>query len=452
MKKERAQRKYSKKFINRVRMYIKSYKHILPSVFFGILLIGMLVSMIIPLRPNFSEKEKRKLAEFPDFSFSALLNGSYFRKIDTWFSDTFPMRDGMISLNSKLGELRGFGDRIYGLNNNVAQTIPQASAPAEASKTDNMQPTDEEAEPSVPDQEGEDTQVLSNIIVIGNAGYEYCSFNKISSDKYVSVINKTAKALKGQSRIYSMLVPLSIDIMISDNVRKGINSCDQSAAMDYIYGSLSSDANYVNIFKTMRMHRDEYIYYRTDHHWTALGAYYAYCDLAKAAGFTPLTLDKFTKESYGDFLGSFFSDTNNSEMKKTPDELIAYVPKYKTKMTVTDSSGKTYNWKLVNDVSNYGVSLKYSAFSAGDNPYTVIENLSKEKGKSCLVIKESFGNAVIPYIAGHYKKVYVVDYRYYKSGFLTLAKNKKIKDIIFINNMSAVRNEKLIDKLNAVAR
>ena len=96
--------------------------------------------------------------------------------------------------------------------------------------------------------------------------------------------------------------------------------------------------------------------------------------------------------------------------------------------------------------------MKYSAFTAGDNPFTVIDNLSKEKGKTCMVIKESFGNAIIPFIAGHYKKVYVVDYRYYKKGFITFAKQNKVDDIIFINNMSAVRSEKLITRMDAIAQ
>lgn len=437
------------RFIVRVKKYIKNYKFILPSVFFGLMLVGMILSLIIPLRPSFSEKEKRELAKFPEFSVSSLVSGEFFKGVDAWFSDTFPLREAMITVNSKINEMHGFGDRIYGLNNEVS--IPDD--PKHEGEKDTTEPVSaEETEPPIPDQIDEVTQALSNIVVIGNAGYEYFTFNKTVADKYVSVINKTTASLKGQSRVFSMLVPTSIDIMISDNVRKNINSSSQSDAMDYIYSALNEDAVAVNIYKTMRMHRDEYIYYRTDHHWTALGAYYAYCKFAETAGFTQRSLDRFTKESYGDFLGSFYSDTNSSSMKKEPDELIAYVPKYETKLTATNSKGVTFNWKLVNDVSDYASSLKYSAFTAGDNPYTEIENLSKEKGKTCFIVKESFGNAVIPYIVGHYKKVYVVDYRYYKGGILTLAKDKKANDVIFINNMSAVRNTDLIERMSAITQ
>ena len=81
----------------------------------------------------------------------------------------------------------------------------------------------------------------------------------------------------------------------------------------------------------------------------------------------------------------------------------------------------------------------------------MIENKSREKGKTCVIIKESFGNAVIPYIVNNYKKVYVVDYRYYKQGFVSLAKKVKASDVIFINNMSAVCTESLVNRMDAIA-
>lgn len=444
---------YSEHFIRKVNKYIQYGKIILPFIFFGILIVGLLVSLIIPLRPSFSEAEKRELAKFPHFSFSALIDGSFFKGVDLWYSDTFPFREKMISVNSFLEEMRGFGDRIYGLNDNVDSFVPPEANTSNEENTSSAQTEQtEQTEPDIPDQSNMPTQTLSNIIVIGNAGYEYCSFVQSIADKYVSAVNKTASELDGFSKVYVMLAPTSIDITVSDSVRKKINSTDQSVAMDYIYGSLNSKAKAVNVYKPLRMHRDKYIYYRTDHHWTALGAFYAYCEYAKAAGFKSLNLTKnYTKESYGDFLGSFYSNTNNNEMKKTPDELIAYVPKYQTKLQYTTTSGKTYDWDLVHNVSDYVISQKYSAFAAGDNPFTKIDNLSKETGKTCLVIKESFGNAVIPFIVGNYKKVYVIDYRYYKSGFVTFAKNHKVDDVLFINNMSAVRNAPLMDKLSALA-
>ena len=447
-------KKYPKRFIKGVKKYIKLSKPLLPGLFFLCLTLGMLFSLIIPLRPTYSEFEKRELASFPKFSFSALVSGSYFKDIDTWFADTFPFRERLISANSKLSELRGVGDKIYGLNDMAVQTVPQASSEktteAESGNKEPSETTEKQTEPTVPDQINDVTQTLGGILVIGDTGYEYCSFHQGVADKYVGIINKTAQQLKGVSNVYCMVVPTSMDITMSDNVRKGINSCDQSEVAKYIYDSLNTGAKSVDLYTQLRMHRDEYVYFRTDHHWTALGAYYAYAKFCETAGYKPMSLEKYEKVSYGDFLGSFYGDTNNSAMKKNPDELIAYLPPYKSSLTFTNTQGKSFNWELVHDVSNYPISEKYNSFAGSDNPFTVIENLSKEKGKTCLVIKESFGNAMIPFLVGKEKKVYVIDYRYYKKGIITFAKQNKIDDVLFINNASAVRSDTLIERMRVI--
>ena len=447
-------KKYPKQFIIRVKKYIKLSKSLLPGLFFLCLTLGMLFSLIIPLRPTYSDVEKRELAKFPEFSFTALVSGSYFKDIDTWFADTFPFREGLITVNSKLSELRGVGDRIYGLNDMAVQTVPEVTSGKEPENTgeeETSATTEKQTEPTVPDQINDVTQTLGGVLVIGDSGYEYCSFHQNVADKYAGIINKTAKELKEISSVYCMVVPTSMDITISDNVRKGINSCDQSEVAKYIYDSLNTGAKTVDLYTQLRMHRDEYVYFRTDHHWTALGAYYAYEKFCETAGYKPITLDKYKKVSYGDFLGSFYGDTNNSAMRKNPDELIAYLPPYKSSLTFTNPEGKSFNWDLVHDVSNYPISQKYNSFAVSDNPFTVIENLSKEKGKTCLVIKESFGNAMIPFLVGKYKKVYVIDYRYYKKGIIAFAKQNKINDVLFINNASAVRSDTLIERMRLIA-
>lgn len=447
-------KKYPKSFIARVKKYIKLSKSLLPGLFFLCLTLGMLFSLIIPLRPTYSDVEKRELAKFPEFSFTALVSGSYFKDIDTWFADTFPFREGLITVNSKLSELRGVGDRIYGLNDMAVQTVPEVTSGKEPEKTEKEETSatiEKQTEPTVPDQINDVTQTLGGVLVIGDSGYEYCSFHQNVADKYAGIINKTAKELKGISSVYCMVVPTSMDITISDNVRKGINSCDQSEVAKYIYDSLNTGAKTVDLYTQLRMHRDEYVYFRTDHHWTALGAYYAYEKFCETAGYKPITLDKYKKVSYGDFLGSFYGDTNNSAMRKNPDELIAYLPPYKSSLTFTNPEGKSFNWDLVHDVSNYPISQKYNSFAGSDNPFTVIENLSKEKGKTCLVIKESFGNAMVPFLVGKYKKVYVIDYRYYKKGIIAFAKQNKINDVLFINNASAVRSDTLIERMRLIA-
>ena len=185
-------RKHGRKYINAVKKSVKLYKVILPCAFVGMLVLGLFVSLLIPLRPSFSENEKRELARFPSFSLSALFDGSFFRGIDSWFSDTFPFREAMISANEKLENLRGFGDKIYGLNNEVVNNPIPSQDSTDSVPTES---TTEEKEPTLPDPDklGEVVQKLSSIVTIGNAAYEYCSFNQGVADEYASVVNRTAK-------------------------------------------------------------------------------------------------------------------------------------------------------------------------------------------------------------------------------------------------------------------
>lgn len=104
---------------------------------------------------------------------------------------------------------------------------------------------------------------------------------------YTAAVNKAASQLAGKANVYDMIVPTSMDITLPASVRKSVNSSDQRKALDYMYGSLSEAVRKVDVYDTLRNHRDEYIYFRTDHHWTALVAYYAYQDYAGRAGREP---------------------------------------------------------------------------------------------------------------------------------------------------------------------
>lgn len=473
--KKRRNRNEKIRYVNLVgqpekRWYQTNKRKIETISFFCVLFVGMIVSLIIPLRPTFSETEKRELAKFPEFNVQALVKGTYFADIDTWFADTFPFRESLTTLNSKLTSWYGFGDKVSSLNGVVADEIPDAPnttlPPLTTDKTETTAPnettdpientTDKVSEPSSVAPESttdapKKTQTLGGILVVGNSGYEYYNFIQSTADEYARCVNSLNANLKGtKTKVYDIVVPTSIDITLDESTRNSVQSSNQQKAIDYIYASMDKKVKTVDIYTTLKQHSDEYIYYRTDHHWTALGAYYSYVELMKAKGDAPLNLEKnFTKTSYGDFLGSFYTDTNkNKKLEKKPDDLIAYVPKFKTDMFFLESDGDKITWPIVNDVSSYPTGYKYSAFAGGDNKYTRVKNLSEDAKGSCIVIKESFGNAMIPFIAGNYKYVYVIDYRYWNGSLSELAKEKKADDVIFINNISATRNKALVQSLS----
>lgn len=461
----------------------KSKRKVQVIAFSTVLLAGMVLSLIIPLRPTISASEKRELAKFPEFSVEALVSGDYFDGIDAWFSDTFPFREAITGINTKLNEWYGFGDKVSAMNNNTGDEIPDvptrpadnviqtpqtSEAPSEttsesttadtsettpAPSETQTEPTSEKPTEPKKDPEPKKTQTLGGVLIAGKAAYEYYNFVQSTADRYIRSVSHAGKMLYGKAAVYDVLIPTSIDITLDDATRKNVSSNDQKKAIDYFYGSMSKKVKTVDIYETLRGHRKEYIYYRTDHHWTALGAYYAYADVIKAAGKTPVDIKKMEEVNYGEFLGSFYSDTKqNKKLKKNADELIAYQPYYSTTLKYIDSKGNTYNWPLVNNVSDYNTAYKYSCFAAGDQPYVKVVNNDIDSKDTCVVVKESFGNAMIPFFAGNYKKVYVLDYRYWHGDFYDFIEKKGVSDVYFLNNMSATRNSMLVDSLEKLCR
>ena len=128
------------------------------------------------------------------------------------------------------------------------------------------------------------------------------------------------------------------------------------------------------------------------------------------------------------------------------------MPKDTNSIAITQNDGSPLNWMVVSDVSTWAASSKYSCFIGGDNAWSVIENPAVTDGSACIVIKESFGNAFVPFLVPDYQKVYVVDYRYISKvkgdKLSALVDATGAKDVLFINNVSATRNESL---MNAVA-
>ncbi len=418
--------------------------------FLVMLFAGAGVSVFVP-RATESELEKRELAKFPKFTFASFFDGSYFNDISIWYADSFPGRDMFIDANTKIKSLHGFGgDSINSLADSNADEIPDAGeAPVPVTLPDLEEITDAEEE----EDDGGDALVqnLGAVLIVDKAAYEYYNFSRSAADKYASTINLATSQLKGKARVYDVIVPTSTDITMSPSARKSVNSSDQKKAIDYMYSVISADAVKVRCFDAIYAHRDEYIYFATDHHWTARGAYYAYCEYAKAAGLTPAALTDFEEKNFGEFLGAFYTDTNkNPVLEKNPDTVYAYAPKGNVKLTFTDKKGNKTNWNVVTDVSSWNKNSKYSTFIGGDNPYTHIVNHDKTDGSSCVVIKESFGNAFVPFLTANYAEVHVIDYRYWNGNLADFVVSNSVDDVIFVNNISATRNNSLINSLGKI--
>ncbi len=424
------------------------------AVFFVMLFTGTIFSLILPLRPTVSESEKRVLTDFPEFTFQSFADGTYFAGIDTWFSDTFPMRDKFTLCNEKIKRLYGFRKSMIHGEVVAGDEIPEYDYPDSTSQkdeeqTDNSDYIEEETtEAAEPAQQGEK---FGSVYVLEDSAYAYYSFLKDNSDRYTELVNSLSKMLEGQSDLYNMIVPTSIDIVLDGNIRRGLTSSDQYAAIMYMQSRMNSSVKKVNVYSALKARKDEYIYFRTDHHWTALGAYYAYCEFVKSMGLEPNTLDSYECINMGQFNGSFCSQTGVASLKNNPDNVVAYKPISTNSMKFL-KKGAMINYNIITDVSDWNKSSKYSAFIGGDNPYSQIHNPERTDGSSCVVIKESFGNAFVPFIADHFQDIYVIDYRYYSGTISDLVKEKDIGTVLLLNNVAATSTDARINELKKVCR
>lgn len=312
---------------------------------------------------------------------------------------------------------------------------------------------DETEEPEYPyiEMTGE-LKDYGNVIAVGDTAYELYSYASETADKYAALVNGTADALDGQVRVIDVMIPLSSGITLPDELYGEIPSSGQKSALNKLTEKMNDNVVVVNPYENLMQHRNEYIYFRTDHHWTADGAYYAYETLCQETGMEPIGREARESVDFEGFVGSFYKDTGEDpELKEHPDTVRAYYPvSQNTSLTYTTTEGRTNDWKVIWDVNDYGSSMKYSTFIAGDNPYTVIKNEELEDGPRCVVVKESFGNALVPFLVDHYSRIYVIDYRYWKGSLSDFAVEKGADDLYFLNNLSMIRSDYLVGKLAGI--
>lgn len=451
-------------------------------IFTAILFIIALIGLIIPLRPKTSDIEKRTLTTFPKFTIRDFLDGDYFSSIDMWYSDTFPFREQLISVNSSLNTLYGLageeihgiigkGDEIPSAPHHESPSSPSVSPDSSSSEDSTSENTSEDGEPTEASTEmntGEDQtdkpseaettavdspydhvepEVNGAVYIAGNSAYNLFYFSLDKSNQYIDVINRAADHLSGLANVYSILVPTSTGIMLSEQQQSKLGCSSSSGAIDYMYSSMNANVRTVPIFDELMRHRDEYIYFRTDHHWTALGAYYAYRMYAAVAGFTPHELSDFETKEFSGFLGTYYASSNQSPaLSATPDTVVAYMPIGTNSMTFYDAALNPTKWFVVNDVSGYKASNKYSCFIGGDNAYSVIENPAVTDGSSCLIYKDSYGNPFVTFLVNHYQTVYVIDSRYYRVNLKQFVTENHVQDVIFLNNLESI-TEKTVNNL-----
>jgi hypothetical protein len=303
--------------------------------------------------------------------------------------------------------------------------------------------TDEPVQTTAPPNGGGDVpepERSGSLYIVGDSAYDLYYFNTSASDRYASLISRAANKLSGKADVYNLLIPLSYSINLDKNTQSKIGVSDGEQAINYMYSKMDSSVKKVPIFKTMQAHADEYLYFRTDHHWTALGAYYAYSVFCAVRGIQATPLSQYTVTTYDGFLGTHYSATGSSKLKA--DTITAYIPSATNAIHITDRGAARQKYSKGIVTPNIGamyaaVGSQYNCFLLGDHALGEIHNETKTDGSSILVVKESFGNAFVPFLVDSYEYVYVIDARYYDGNLVDFVTERGVDEVLFINNLSA---------------
>lgn len=444
-------------------------------VFLVILLTMGLLHFVFPEKDK-SEEEGRLLRHFPKLSFQDAKTGEQSVKIEGWFSDQFPFRSALIEVGKgwrslAFPNLNKDGKKIIPINHDLTGqddpdddpddteptdpvvTDPQPSQSTDPSHTGPDVPSTTETDPPVipPIDDGEVKSTKVGIIIIKDRAMERYYGNEKKLREYAERLNKLSAGLPAGTQLYSLVVPTAVELFAPDEYHSGYSS--QVDCIKMINDALNQNIKSVNAYDKLLQNRDKYIYYRTDHHWTGLGAYYAYVAHCESAGWTPVPLEQM--EHYkleGTYLGSLYRATKESVLKNNPDTTEGWRPvveSYKATAWDDGSMASSYQIRLNDERIKGGNS--YLNYSGGDRALLKIET-SHTSGRKILIVKDSFGNAFVPYLANHYDEIYVVDPRYYRRSIKALVSENGISDVMILNYMFGTSNATWLKGFDVIAK
>lgn len=321
----------------------------------------------------------------------------------------------------------------------TASTVTAASAQTVTAATTTEVTT---TSPQITSSESQQTPDINSYRLIGDNGilvagmdnhyrgimfyggtYGYC-------DQYVTDVKEFQAALP-QVSVYSMVIPTSVDFYNPEEYA-GYTAV-QKEKIDYIESELkSAGVTNVRVYDVLAEHTDEEIYARTDHHWMPLGAYYAAEQFCKAAGVTISPLSEYRAETYGGYVGSMYYYSSDVNLYNDPEDYTVYYSPNADKLTTTYynryySNGYESNLFVCDDASYY-----YLSFLGSDDLIAHIKTDVKN-GRNLVVIKESYGNALIPFLTEAFENIYVLDLRYCEVNAVDFCKWVDATDLLFAN-------------------
>lgn len=245
--------------------------------------------------------------------------------------------------------------------------------------------------------------------------------------------------------MYIMLAPTSQEIF-GAKIPSYTGLMSEKAFIDSVYAKMENIGT-IDCLSYISGHANEYVYYRTDHHWTSLGAFYAYQAAAKSLNYSAYGLSAFNIETASrDFRGTLYSKTLDDSI--SPDIMEYYFlanGEPTVKMTCrNDREVNVYDSLYVREFLNE--KDKYSSYTGSNVPIVTIET-NVDNGKSLLMIKDSYAHSLVPFLSKHYSKIVMVDMRYINTGLNSLVNMDEFTEVMFMYNVIGFSEDGNIPKL-----
>lgn len=367
-------------------------------VFLSLTLVFSIWNLLRPTR-SFSENENRYLAQFPEVTAEAVLDGEFSEEYETYLADQFPLRDSWISLKTRMELLIGkkdinnvyFGDDGW-LIDKYRGTL-------------------------------DEDRIADNLSKLGD-------FTAYAAEKL------------GSEHVRVMLVPTA-SAVLDNHMPPFAEDFDQAALIAQAAG-LCPDGVALDLLPVLGAHKEEPIYYHTDHHWTTLGAYYGYAAWAESIGLAPYAQEDFTVETASDaFYGTTHSKVNVSVQ---PDSILRYTPNWPVSYHLTFNLGEKESGSLYDETKLEGKD-KYSYFLGGNNPIVEITSSCGEEGRRLLIIKDSYSHCFAPFAVNHFEETTLIDLRYFNLGVKQYMEQEEFTDILVLYSTANFADDRNLNTL-----
>ncbi len=361
----------------------------------GAVIVFTILGLLIPDR-DYSESENRSLAQFPELTLSSVADGSFLSGLGDYVADQFPGRDGWISLNLWMNELLGQREvsGVYLCGDDYLMQVP--SDPNE-------------------------TQLQRNLAAIGDFAEKHQELNTVMS-----------------------VIPNAVTIH-ADKLPENAPVRDQIVDLLTIKNGIKP-VNFIDVTTAMASYKEETLFYRTDHHWTSLGAYRAFQVIGPALNIEVPALEEYTVYTVSTtFEGTLSSKSGSHKVQDTVD---IYVPKTGIEYYVTYGDDQTGICSLYNRDALKGKD-HYTVFFGGNYSRVDITTTANTK-RNLLIFKDSYANCFIQFLYPYFDHITMVDPRYYYDNVENVIRSESITDVLYLYNLDTfLTDSSLADVLAA---